>query len=679
MDGHTGCDERAKRMIGRVGKGRRGGGEREKNVSGAAGSRAWAAPLAVLIIISLVMVLVIPLTGAARSKAYADTPPRVALTFDDGYGLDHRLLEFLSSQGIKATAFLIGSWAQRNPSPVQEMNALGWDVCNHTWSHSFLTRVPDDQIVSELNACQAVIGSLTGQHWPLFRPPGGFIDERVRAVAAAAGYTPVMWDLDSGDSRGVEYSVSERVSFMVNASRDGSILLFHFGGRHTYELVTGVVQGLKRRGFCFVTVTELYGLRRLVRGGDSRPGQVAPSRDFIFAEGCTRDGFAERILVFNPGSEEVRLRADLYSGGEVRSGEYEVPPLRRISIDVNREFPGRDEVAAVLEAGGEVVAERTVLFNRGAGFSGGFTAPGTPRPSRIHYFPEGAALEGFEEYLALFNPGPADAKAELELAGDVTSRSESVVVPARRRVTVGLKDLAPQPEYSLLVRSDAPLAVERSRYFIFQELVTGGCVSSGEARPRPEWFFAEGTTREGFHAFLSVYNPCTEPTWVSVALKGGGEETAVERFQLPAGGRRTLSLNRLLPPETDYTVRVRSLLPVVAERSLYFSKSNVVGGSGTQGTRQPEGNWYFAEGRTDGGFSEYLVLWNPWKVEEEAEVRYYTGTGTLERSYLLPAEGKLTLDVAAEVGRCSELSVEVRSSPGVIAERALYFEADSGP
>lgn len=664
-------------MLGGARRGNGGGdGKQAKSASRAVRSRVRAMPLVLLASLFLAGGLGLSVPGAARPVAYAASPPRVALTFDDGYGLDHRLLEFLSSQGIRASAFLIGSWAQRNPSLVQEMNALGWDVCNHTWSHSFLTRVPDEQIVSELNACQAVIGSLTGQHWPLFRPPGGFIDDRVRAVAAAAGYTPVMWDLDSGDSRGVEYSVPERVSFMVNASRDGSILLFHFGGKHTYELVTGVVQGLRQRGFCFVTVTELYGLKNLVRGGDSGPGQAAPSREFIFAEGCTSEGFAERILVFNPHSEAVRLRADLHSGGEVRSVECEVPPLRRITIDVNRELPGRGEVAAVLLADGEVVAERTVLFNRGAGLTGGFTATGISCPSRIHYFPEGTALEGFEEYLALFNPGPMDARAELELVADGASRSESVEVPARRRVTVGLKGLAPQPEYSLVVRSDNPLAAERSRYFTFQNLVTGGSVSGGEAQPRPEWFFADGTTREGFQAFLSVYNPCTETTWVSVSLKGGGEEAAEERFLLPAGARRSLSLNPLLPPDTDYTLRVRSLLPIVAERSFYFRKGNIVGGSGTQGTREPAESWYFAEGSTDGGFSESLVLWNPWKVEEEAEVRFYTGDGMVERSYLLPEEGKLVVDVAAEAGRCPELSVEVRSSPGVVAERLLYFEAD---
>jgi|GEM_PF-941068 len=645
---------------------------------GEARSKPGTAFLAVLMFSFLLCGMLPTPFGSAPSRAYAAAPPRVALTFDDGYGLDHRILEFLSSQGIRATAFLIGSWAQRNPSLVKEMDALGWDICNHTQNHTPLTRVPDPQIVAELSACQSVIASLTGQHWPLFRPPGGFIDDRVRAVAAAAGYTTVMWDLDSGDSRGVEYSVAERTAFMVNASRDGSILLFHFGGKHTYELVVGVVQGLKQRGFCFVTVPELFGWKNMVRGGSSGPGMTAPTRRFLFPEGTTRRGFAEWILVFNPNPEEVVVRLDLRSGSESREREYSIPALRRLSINVNREFPGRDEVAAVLEASGEVVAERTVYFNRGSGFTGGFTSPGCTRPSVLHYFAEGAALEGFEEYLSLFNPNPGDAGAEVELVSGGTSRVQKVVVPARRRVTLGLKGLAPGAEYSLVVRSDAPLAAERSRYFVFDKLVTGGSVTAGEALPRPEWFFAEGTTREGFNTFLAVYNPCLESTWVVVHARCADGNTAEERFLLPARTRRTLSLDTMLPPGMDFVTQVRSLLPVVAERSFYFRENNVIGGDGSPGTGEPAERWYFAEGCTQDGFSEWLVLENPWKHEQEVGVSYYTENGTLEKPYLIPAEGKVVVDVSSEVGHCREVSMEVISSCGVVAERSIYFEADLG-
>lgn len=643
-----------------------------------AAGRRYALIPAILLFAALLVSGAAPRFSVAAGQASAAAPPRVALTFDDGYGLDHRILEFLSSQGIRATAFVVGSWAQRNPALIQEMNALGWDICNHTHNHAYLTKIPDPLVLAELNTCQAVVGSLTGQRWPLFRPPGGFIDDRVRAVAAAAGYVPVMWDMDSGDSRGVEFSVAERVAYMVSSASDGNILLFHFGGKHTYELVTGVVQGLRRRGFYFVTVTELFGWKNMVRGGDSFPGLTAPSRRFMFAEGTTREGFAEWILVFNPGSEEVGVRLDLLSGEETVHREYRVSPFRRLSINVNQEFPGRDEIVAILEATGEVVAERSVYFNRGHGFTGGFTAPGAVHPSTLYFFPEGAAHKGFEEYLILFNPGPVDTRVEVELVGESASRLESVVLPSRRRITLGLRGMAPEEEYSMVVRSEAPILAERSRYFIFDEVVTGGSVTRGEVVPRQEWFFAEGTTREGFHAFLSLYNPCRETTWVSVRVEGGDGSAAEEQLLLPARGRRTLVLDSLLNPGTDFVTRVRSLLPVVAERSTYFRMGNAIGGTASPGVQEPKERWYFAEGCTAGGFSEWLIIENPWKCDQEVMVTYYTENGTLTKCYPLPGEGKAVMDVSMEVGHCREVSMEVSSSSGVLAERSLYFDADLG-
>lgn len=632
--------------------------------------------------ISLLLLVILlglfPVPRGRAEKALAGAFPRVALTFDDGYGLDHRILEFLSSQGISATAFVVGSWAQQNPFLLREMNSLGWDICNHTQNHPELTRLPDSQIVAELNTCQAVISSITGQHLPFFRPPGGFIDDRVRAVAAAAGYTPVMWDLDSGDSRGMDFSVPDRIGYMVNAARDGNILLFHFGGKHTYELVTGVVRGLQQRGFCFVTVSELYGWKNIVRGGDSGPGVAEPSRRFYFAEGTTRPGFQEWILVFNPHRREVEIKLSFYASGEVLTREYSLPAQRRLSLNVNREFPGEEDVSVILEASEEVVAERTVFFNRGHGYSGGFIAPGEKEPRSRFYFPDGTAQEGFEEYLALFNPGPLEAAVELEMHGKEESRVERAKVPPQHRITVGLKDLAPAKEYSLEVKSSVPVVAERSRYFVYNHVVTGGSGIVGEELPRTEWFFAEGTTRNVFQSFLSVYNPCREPTWVRVYLAGTDGTEAEERFILPAKGRRTLFLNDYLPPEIDYASRVQSLLPVTAERSIYFHSRNVMGGSSSPGISAPAERWYFAEGCTAPGFSEWLVMENPWESEQEVQVIYYTENDTVERFYPIPPHGRITADVSSEVGGCREVSIEVRSFSGVVAERSLYFEADLG-
>ncbi len=623
----------------------------------------------------LVLFLLLP-PGVWVERVSASSPPRVALTFDDGYGLDHRILEFLSSQGISATAFVVGSWAQRNPALLREMDSLGWDVCNHTQNHPYLTKLQDAQIVAELNACQAVIGSITGQYLPLFRPPGGYLDTRVQGVAAAAGYIPVMWDLDCGDARGTDFSIPERVAHLVNAARDGSIILFHFGGRHTYEVLLGVVQGLLRRGFCFVTVSELYGWKDLARGGDTAPGLTHASRQYFFAEGTTRPGFEEWIAVFNPGTLEAEVELNFHSAGGNMVRRYGVPPRRRVTLCVNNEFPGREDLSVSLNASREVIAERALYFRMGNGFSGGFTSAGVREPRPLYYFPELTLGDFFQVYLAVFNPGAIEADVELEFANGQETRTERISVPGNLRTTVGLNSLIPAGEYSLVVRSEIPLAVERSSYYVFDGVITGASCTAGEESPRTEWFFAEGTTRDYFRTFLVLHNPCRYSTWARVRMEVAGGSYAEENVVLGARERRTLYLNTCLPPAADYSLRVESLLPILAERSVYFQTHNVAGGSCSTAVPAPAKEWFFAEGCTAQGYSEWLAIYNPWEKEQEVEVTYYPGGEPVRRRYLIPARGRATVDVAAEVGRVPEVSMEVLSSAGVVAERSTYFERD---
>lgn len=613
---------------------------------------------------------------AGGGEAAAASPLRVALTFDDGYNFDHRILDYLSSQGITATAFVIGSWAQNNPSLMHEMNALGWDICNHTQNHPWLTKLSDPQIVAELNTCQSVIGSMTGQYHPIFRPPGGFIDARVSATAASIGFAPVMWDFDSQDALNTNVPVPVRVGNMVSAARDGDILLFHFGGRNTIDLVTGVVRGLQQRGACFITMSELFGWRDQLRGGESGPGIAAAATRFFFAEGTTRPGFEEWLLVMNPGGGEVTLEARFFSPQGEHTQSFTISPRSRISIPVNDTVPWQDDVSVILDASAPVAAERMLYFTRGRGLNGGSLAPGTDAPSRLNYFPEGSVRPGFEEYLALFNPSSmVSAGVVVELHGGGGKAGEAAfTVPPLGRVTARVNDLVPEGDYSAVLRSSSPVVAERSEYFAYKDFLTGGHCVPGTAAPRGEHYFAEGTTRSTFDGYLTLYNPCNFSTWIKVRMIGSDGVVREEMVDLAAGDRATLNINAYLPPDIDYSIRLSSLLPVLAERASYFQSHNVMGGSCSPGCAAPQEHWLFPEGCTAQGFQEWLALFNPGEGESMVTVEFLPGGGeAVTRSYLLQPEARVTLDVAAEVGQVQEVSVAVTAPSGVVAERSVYF------
>jgi len=629
----------------------------------------------VFLLALLVLSVIFPLPGY-RARAEASSPPRVALTFDDGYGFDHRIIDFLSSQGIPATAFVVGLWAQNNTHLLQEMDALGWEICNHTQTHPWLTKVADEHIQAELNACQSVISSATGQFHPWFRPPGGFIDDRVLTVISAMGYVPVMWDLDSMDTRSTNIPLEDRINYLAGAAWDGCTILFHFGGRNTFELVVGVVQKLQERGFTFVTISELYGRRDQVRGGSSGIGQDEASLRHYFAEGTTRPGFEEWILVMNPQDREVDIDVEFYSPQGNTEKNLLLPPRGRLSISVNAEVPWQDDVSVCLRSSAPVAAERSLYFNRGRGFSGGAVSRGINNPSAGHYFPEGTVRPGFEEYLAVFNPSTSlEARVVIEFYGAAGKLKEAeLTVPPLTRETVRVNDVVEGEDISTLIRSMVPVVAERSEYFIYNDIITGSHCTSGILKANNQWFFAEGTTRRFFDSYLTVFNPCTYSTWLKVRMIGSDGTARDEVIALRSGERRTLPLNSYLPSDIDYSVHIYSLLPIVAERTSYFQSRNVMGGYCSTGTSVPRDQWFFAEGCTARGFHEWLALLNPNGEDEEVTVEYLTGGGeVITRSYLIPPGGRITIDVAGEVGQNGEVSMEVRSKHGVVAERSVYF------
>lgn len=181
----------------------------------------------------------------------------IALTFDDG---PHRqftpkLLEILAKYGVKATFFVVGEMSERAPDLVRAEMAGGHNVGNHTYSHVNLTKVPVQDVLTELRAGTDVLTTITGVRPHLFRPPGGDYDHDVILAAETEGYTTVLWTDDPGDyaSPG-EALLMTRLLEHVNP---GGILLLHDGIQQTIDLLPKLIETLRQKGYTFITVDEM--------------------------------------------------------------------------------------------------------------------------------------------------------------------------------------------------------------------------------------------------------------------------------------------------------------------------------------------------------------------------------------------------------------------------------------
>lgn len=128
-------------------------------------------------------------------------PGELALTFDDGPNPSWtpRLLEILARHGAKATFFLLGSYAEKEPGLARSIAEAGHLVGNHSWSHPDLSRTAAHRVREELIRTRDTLEQITGRPVRYFRPPFGARRPYVLRVARELGMTPVMWNAMTSD------------------------------------------------------------------------------------------------------------------------------------------------------------------------------------------------------------------------------------------------------------------------------------------------------------------------------------------------------------------------------------------------------------------------------------------------------------------------------------------------
>ncbi|KAG0054246.1 chitin deacetylase [Gryganskiella cystojenkinii] len=138
---------------------------------------------------------------AADDIVACGRPNTWGLTFDDGPSdATPTLLNYLNTNKLSATFFLIGSNVIQYPDTVKREIAEGHHLASHTWSHHALTTLSNEQIVAEMKWTEKAVMDATGLRLKYMRPPYGDINNRVRFVLKKLGYIPVDWTGDAFDT-----------------------------------------------------------------------------------------------------------------------------------------------------------------------------------------------------------------------------------------------------------------------------------------------------------------------------------------------------------------------------------------------------------------------------------------------------------------------------------------------
>lgn len=185
-----------------------------------------------------------------------DDVGRVWLTIDDGPDPDDTplLLDLLDEFGEKATFFFIGEKASQHPELVREVVKRGHHVGNHTMTHPHFRFWAYGPAAArrEINACRAVLESLTGGTVRQFRAPAGLKNPFVQHVLDREGISLIGWTARGLD--GVRTDRSAILERIRSGIAPGAIVLVHEGradeeGRRLApDVLRGTLEYIRERG-----------------------------------------------------------------------------------------------------------------------------------------------------------------------------------------------------------------------------------------------------------------------------------------------------------------------------------------------------------------------------------------------------------------------------------------------
>ena len=192
----------------------------------------------------------------------------VALTFDDGPNEPYtsQIAEVLNDRGVRATFFQVGWCVQHSPATTAALAAAGHVIGNHALSHRFRTYLRWGAFATEIERTQEILGQVLGQEPRLVRMPWLWRQPAILSMLARRGLTPVS-GLFCHALEVFQVDAARIAARAMAKAGPGVIIIFHDGynarGGVRAETVDAVglsIDGLRARGYRFVTVDQLLGI-----------------------------------------------------------------------------------------------------------------------------------------------------------------------------------------------------------------------------------------------------------------------------------------------------------------------------------------------------------------------------------------------------------------------------------
>lgn len=211
-----------------------------------------------------------------------DLPPDrrvVALTIDDAPSdQTPEILRLLRENGAHATFFVIGGQVEedggRRRDMLRQIVREGHELGNHAMHDEAARSLNPAELEEQILHVQALLrdaysaetgGAMTAPPNQYFRPGSGFFTGSMRKLVSRLGYRLVLGSIYPHDAQISHWRLNAR--HILSMLRPGRIVICHDRRSWTVPMLSKVLPEATKRGYRFVTVTDLLLEAEEVLGG----------------------------------------------------------------------------------------------------------------------------------------------------------------------------------------------------------------------------------------------------------------------------------------------------------------------------------------------------------------------------------------------------------------------------
>lgn len=301
------------------------------------------------------------------------------------------------------------------------------------------------------------------------------------------------------------------------------------------------------------------------------------------------------------------------------------------------------------------------------------------------FLAEGSTAWGFHTWINLANPYSSAVVASvtyMTTAGTNVTRQVNLP-PASQTQLEPYQDLG-EADFSTQVEClDHTKSISVDRTMIWFQTGKGATPppadatsSVGANSPSSTWYLPEGSAAWGFETWILVQNPNAEPTNVTLTFMIEGEASQSYTRTVPAMSRQNFDMKDFVGAR-DASIKVQSVAPVVAERSMF--RHNKQMGHESIGATEMSKGYYLAEGSTAWGFTTFVLVQNPNLEAANVHLTFQTPAGVVNGpSELMPGSSRKTFNLNTILNKApnvngTDVSTYVSADREIVAERAVYW------